>query len=82
MNNITTIQTTIYRLIAEQLGIPESQIALESTLESLGADSIDRVTLVMTLEDEFGLEIADAEFEDIETVRQVIELAGRLRDDR
>lgn len=80
MENITTIQTTIYRILAEQLGIHESQITPESTLESLGADSIDRVTLVMTMEDEFGLEIADAAFEEIETVRQVIELVGRLRD--
>lgn len=74
-----TIQTTIYRILADQLCIPESQITLDSTFEGLGADSIDRIEIVMTLEDKFDLEIADAEFEDVQTVRQVIELVGRLR---
>lgn len=79
MNNITTIQTNIYQIIAEQLGIPESQITLDATLESLGADSLDKVEIVIMLEEEFSLDIADAEFEGVETVRQVIDLVVRLR---
>lgn len=79
MNNITTIQATIYQVIAEQLCIPQSEITLDSNLSTLGADSLDMVELMLTLEDTFDIEIDEVELWGVETVQQVIELVGRLR---
>ncbi len=44
-------------LIADHLDIDESEIALETTFEDLGIDSLDTVELMMEVEDEFGIEV-------------------------
>jgi acyl carrier protein len=59
-------------LISEQLDIDEEQITLETTFEDIDADSLDVVELVMALEEEFDLEIADEEVENIQTVGDVV----------
>ncbi|MGI6318847.1 MAG: acyl carrier protein [Dethiobacteria bacterium] len=59
-------------LISEQLDIDEDQIALDTTFEDIDADSLDVVELVMALEEEFDLEIADEEVEKIQTVGDVV----------
>ncbi|MFT0533971.1 acyl carrier protein [Castellaniella hirudinis] len=79
MTNITAIQSSTYKIISECLGIPESSITPDSSLDSLGADSLDVIEIVMALEDRMGIEISDAEFEACESVRDVIELVERLR---
>lgn len=65
-------------IVAEQLGVPKSKIRLESSLESslvddLGADELDGVELIMTLEEEFNIEIPDEESEKITTVQSAID---------
>lgn len=60
------------KIIAEQLGIEESEITPESHfIDDLGADSLDTVELVMALEEEFGTEIPDEDAEKILTVGDV-----------
>ncbi|NLL21026.1 MAG: acyl carrier protein [Firmicutes bacterium] len=59
-------------LISEQLDIDEDQITLDTTFEDIDADSLDVVELVMALEEEFDLEIADEEVEKIQTVGDVV----------
>ncbi|RJX29307.1 MAG: acyl carrier protein [Dethiobacter sp.] len=59
-------------LIAEQLDIDEDKITLETTFEDIDADSLDVVELVMALEEEFDLEIADEAVENIKTVADII----------
>lgn len=59
-------------LISEQLDIDEEQITMETTFEDIDADSLDVVELVMALEEEFDLEIADEEVENIQTVGDVV----------
>ena len=62
-------------LIASQLGISEDKITLESRLvEDLGADSLDTVEMLMTLEDEFGIAIPDDEAVKLKTVASIVEL--------
>ena len=62
----------IKKIIAEQLGVDESEITQESHfIDDLGADSLDTVELVMALEEEFGLEIPDEDAEKIQTVGDV-----------
>ena len=58
----------IREILMEQLDVEESIVTMEaSILEDLGADSLDIVDLVMTLEDEFDMEIPD---EEIETIKK------------
>lgn len=68
----------IAAILADQLDVEAADIAMATDIvDDLGADSLDIVDLVMTLEDEFDLEIPD---EDIETVRTVGDLVKYLED--
>ncbi len=60
-------------ILAEQLDIDEDSITLDSAIvDDLGADSLDIVDLVMSLEDEFETEMPDEAIEDIKTVRDIV----------
>lgn len=60
-------------LIAEQLELDESEITMESELiDDLGADSLDIVDLVMTIEDEFEIEVPDEAIENMRTVGDAV----------
>jgi len=64
----------VSKIIADQLGVDESEIALESSfIDDLGADSLDIVELIMAFEEEFDLEIPDSEAENIKTVNDAVE---------
>jgi acyl carrier protein len=61
-------------IIADQLGLDEEEITLESSfIDDLGADSLDIVELIMALEGEFDMEIPDEEAEKISTVGNVVD---------
>ena len=61
-------------LIAEQLGKSEDLVTLDAQfIEDLGADSLDLVELIMSMEDEFGVEIADEDAEKILKVSDAID---------
>ncbi len=67
------IMSKVKKIIAEQLGVDESEIRSESHfVDDLGADSLDTVELVMAFEEEFGIEIPDEEAEKIATVQSAI----------
>lgn len=59
-------------LICEQLEVDEEKIEMNTTFEDIDADSLDVVELVMALEEEFNLEIADEEVEKIKTVGDIV----------
>ena len=60
-------------IIVEQLGVSESSVTLEASfIDDLGADSLDIVELVMALEEEFNIEIPDADAEKVVTVEDVV----------
>ncbi len=59
-------------LVSDQLDAEDSEITLDTTFDSLDADSLDIVELVMALEEEFDLEISDEEVEKIKTVGDVV----------
>ena len=62
------------KLIVEELGSKEEDVTLDATfVDDLSADSLDIVELVMSIEEEFGIEIPDSEAEKITTVRDVVE---------
>lgn len=67
------ILAKVKEMVASQLGKSEDEITPESSfIEDLGADSLDLVELIMSMEDEFGLEISDEDAESIITVQDAI----------
>jgi acyl carrier protein len=68
------VQQRIIELIAEQLEKEISEISPEmSFADDLGADSLDLVELIMTVEEEFNIEIPDEEAEKIKLVKDAID---------
>ncbi len=69
-----SIQERVIKIVAKELEMDESDISSESSfLDDLGADSLSTVELVMSFEDEFGIEIPDEEAEKITTVGSAVE---------
>ena len=63
----------IRTILCEQLELEENQVTMESSImEDLGADSLDLVDLLMSLEDQFNLEVADEDVEKIKTVGDLV----------
>ncbi|MBO5912583.1 MAG: acyl carrier protein [Clostridia bacterium] len=63
----------IRAILCEQLDVEESAVTMESNIaEDLGADSLDVVDLIMSIEDEFDLEVPDDQIENIKTVGDVV----------
>ena len=64
----------VRKIIALQLRIPEDKIAMESKIkDDLGADSVDILQLLMTLEEEHGIEIPDEKLVKFNTVDDIVE---------
>jgi acyl carrier protein len=69
-----TIEARLRRIISEQLGVDESQVVPSASFEEdLNADSLDLVELIMSLEEEFGIEISEEDAEKIRTVGDATE---------
>ena len=68
-----SIEEKVKNIIVEQLGVDIESVTPEASfIDDLGADSLDIVELVMTMEEEFDLEIPDEDAEKIKTVNDVI----------
>lgn len=64
----------IRTILSEQFSVKESSITLDTNIEEdLGADSLDVVDILMSIEDEFEIEVPDEEIENIKTVRELVE---------
>lgn len=60
-------------IIVEQLDVEEDAATMEASItEDLGADSLDVVDLVMSIEESFDVEIPDEEVENIKTVGDIV----------
>jgi len=71
---MSEIEKKVFRLIAEQLDIPHEQVTATSRfIEDLGADSLDVVELVMTLEEEFDIDIPDDDAQELITVGAAVQ---------
>ena len=63
----------IKAILAEQLDVDEDIITKESLIvEDLGADSLDAIDIVMSVEDEFSIEVPDEIVEKMETVYDIV----------
>lgn len=62
----------VIAIVAEGLGADAAAMTAETTFESLGADSLDLMDLVMSFEDEFGVEIDTEAIADLTTIGSVV----------
>lgn len=70
---------TVKNIIAEELGIDKNTITMDSRLtEDLGADSLDAVNLIMKLEDDYNISIADEVMSTFEKVSDVVEYLEKV----
>ena len=68
----------IVELLAEQFSLDEDEITEDTSLEDLGADSVDLVELSMTLEEEFGIdEMGEEEIASIHNVGDLVEYIAK-----
>lgn len=66
------VEVDLIRCVQEQLGT--KGVTMESTMESLGADSLDMVEIGMAVEDEFEVEITDDELASVVLVQDLRDL--------
>ena len=67
-------------IIVAQLGVEENAVTLEATfIEDLGADSLDVVELIMSLEDNYGITISDEDAAELVTVRKIVDYIERMQ---
>ena len=60
-------------IVEDQLDVEEEKVTAEASItEDLGADSLDVVDLVMSIEEEFDIEIPDEAVENIKTVGDIV----------
>lgn len=72
-----SVETRVREIIAEQLGIGDDEILPDAQFSSdLGADGLDLIELVMAFEEEFDVEINDADAEELTTLKGVVDFLG------
>jgi len=73
------IKSKLLQIISEQLKIDKNSINPNSSLDILGADSLDRVEIIMKIEEEFGLEISDEDADKLASLDQAIKYISDLK---
>ena len=69
-----SFEERVTRIVVDQLGVEPADVVPEASFaDDLGADSLDRVELIMAFEESFGLEIPDEDAEKIVTIRDAME---------
>lgn len=63
----------VKEILAEQLDIDPKTIEMTSNLQTdLGADSLDAIDIVMSIEDQYGIEIPDSVIENMRSVEDIV----------
>ncbi len=69
-----SIEDKVKKIIAEKLSVDLEELVPEASfVDDLGADSLDLVELIMSMEEEFDIEISDEEAEKLATVKNVLD---------
>lgn len=68
----------VRKIIVEHLGVDEHKVVDNANInDDLGADSLDAIELCMAVEEEFKIEITDAEIDNIKTVDDIVKLVDK-----
>ncbi len=68
----------IKAIVIDQLNISdEDMVTMDTTLEDLGADSLDMVEVIMAIEDEFDVQIKDEDLENLKSVKDLIDYISK-----
>jgi len=69
-----SIEDKVRKIIAEKLSVDLVEVIPEASfVDDLGADSLDLVELIMTMEEEFDIDISDEDAEKLESVKDAID---------
>ena len=69
----------VRQFLADQLEISKDEISMDTNIiDDLGADSLDVVELITSLEEEYGIVITDEAIRELYTVREVVEFIEKL----
>ncbi|HXK23976.1 MAG TPA: acyl carrier protein [Myxococcota bacterium] len=67
-----SLEIKVRNILAEQLGVDLSEVTPDARiLDDLGADSLDVVEMVMSIEEAFDIEVPDQDVEELRTVADV-----------
>lgn len=69
---IKTMLEKVKEIVAEGLGVDAADLTADTTFESLGADSLDLMEMVMSFEEEFKVEIDTDSVSELKTVGSVV----------
>ena len=65
----------IKEMLVDKLGVAEDKVTLESEIiKDLGADSLDLVEMLLSLEENFGVTVSDEQTENIKTVKDIVDI--------
>ena len=65
-------------MLVEKLGVSEDKVTLESEIiKDLGADSLDLVEMLLSLEETFGVTVTDEQTESIKTVKDIVDIIDK-----
>ena len=69
-----SVEDKVKKIIAEKLSVDLEEVVPEASfVDDLGADSLDLVELIMSMEEEFDIDISDEEAEKLVTVKDAID---------
>ena len=75
----TDTYNKVVEIITQKIKVEKNAVTPASTLQDLGADSLDMVEIVMKLEEVFGIEINDEDAENLHNVQEVANYVQNLR---
>ena len=67
------LTTQVLEVVARVKRIPVEQVKLESTFEELGIDSLDGMNILFELENDFDINVPDAQAKSLRSVREVVD---------
>ncbi|HPQ81672.1 MAG TPA: acyl carrier protein [bacterium] len=72
------VETKVREIVAEQLGLGVDDVSLDASFSAdLGADGLDFTEIVMSMEEEFEIDIDDADAESLRTVKDAVNFLSR-----
>ena len=75
----TDTYNKVVDIIVQKIKVEKNIVTPTSTLQDMGADSLDMVEIVMKLEEVFGIEINDEDAEKLHNVQEVVNYVHKLR---